>query len=264
MDNQIVEQNEGQENLPSNKPNLLVIALVFLTFLLVVLLASIASYMFGASNKVDQKPNPEIPTPLPTVIEDVEEPARTFEPFIDEDETPSPIPTSIGNPNLKTFTSQSLKVSFDYLEVIPAYPDLKVKVETAGNKIYVYTGTKAEEGQSAEVFKKDKNDTLEQAIRKQFLNGISEKDCFIEDLTSNYKYPAGYKVVDIGFPYDKNSDIPMFAQENKCPQGYTRSNGIAYFLGDSNHPEIYLYLSIGQYGINADNNKMWQDTIRFL
>jgi hypothetical protein len=39
--------------------------------------------------------------------------------------------------------------------------------------------------------------------------------------------------------------------------------GIGYFQADTQHPDRFLFLSIGQYGILAGEDQLWQATIRF-
>lgn len=262
MENNIVTPAPEVNVVPQKTNSPIVKVLILIIFLLVIIFVGVIAYLLR-SNKT------EVPETTPPAI--VKTPAQTIEATLAPTSSASatlPVVTPTSkvntNPNLKTFTSDTLKISFEYLEVQPDYPKEKTKTGISGNKVYLYMGTKPEEGQWVEVFKKDKNDTLKQAISKQFLAGISENDCFVEDVTVNNKFPPSYKVAEITFPYDPNSDIPFFAIEHKCSKGYTRSNGISFFLADSNHPEIFLFFSIGQYGIKADSSKMWQETIRFL
>lgn len=48
-----------------------------------------------------------------------------------------------------------------------------------------------------------------------------------------------------------------------CPQPHTVMGGIGYFQADTQHPDRFLFLSIGQYGILAGEDQLWQATIRF-
>jgi len=109
---------------------------------------------------------------------------------------------------------------------------------------YPYT-----QGQYIEIFQKDAADTLDQTIQKQFLTNISPKDCFVKDTKpDNYTgYPASYVFKTIGFPVDENSDVLCLRRPtNAVP--YTESDGVAYFLGDTKHPKMFLFVSIGQQG----------------
>lgn len=262
MENNIVTPAPEVNVAPQKTNPPIIKILILIIFLLIIIIA----YLLGSSKKEAPISTPTslpIKTPTPT-IEATIAPVSSASVVPKIRPTITPTPKVNTNPNLKIFTSDTLKISFDYLQVQPDYPKEKVSVSVSGNKVYIYMGTKPEEGQWVEVFKKDKNDTLKQAISKQFLSGISENDCFVENVTAKRKYSPEFQVAEITFPYDPNSEIPFFAVEHKCPKGYTRSNGISFFLSDTNHPEIFLFFSIGQYGINADNNQMWQETIRFL
>ena len=117
-----------------------------------------------------------------------------------------------------------------------------------------------------EVFQKNPADSLEQAIKKQFLTGIPETDCFVKTVSDN-KLSSNFTKATIAFPVPTDSDQPFFTFGQKCPETYKETNGISYFLADKDHPSKFLFFSIGQYGINAktgDNTVMWQDTIKFL
>ncbi len=169
-----------------------------------------------------------------------------------------------GIPNQKRYTNPKVGISFIFSTNSLGMP---FDVKEQGNKIYVYdTKYPYTQGQYIEVFQKSPQDTLTQAIQKQFLTNIFANDCFIKDLKLNSSYPASFEEKTLSFPVDQNSDVPAFAQPNKCPTPYAESNGISYFLGDTKHPNIFLFLSIGQQGfpIQENSQKMWQDTIEFL
>lgn len=142
-------------------------------------------------------------------------------------------------------------------------------VKEVGDMIYVYdTKYPYTQGQYVKVFPKNPADTLDQAIQKKFLSAIDPKDCYVApgNTDTGAKFPPTYTVRTLQYPSDPNSDIPAFAQDNKCPAGYAATNGISYFLGDTAHPKVFLFFSIGQYGIGSgsDPDTTWQDTIKFL
>lgn len=276
--NPAVAENVAQANPAINPVNQskpdspLFKILIIVVVVLVIGLVGLVAYVLSANktNVPAATPTPvatpiSTPTlePSPSPVSSASAPPTT-KPVITAVPTVAPTQKVNTNPNLKTFTDNTLGISFDFLEVQPDYPKEKVKTSVSGNKVYVYMGSNPTEGQWVEVFQKDKNDTLAQAIKKKFLQGIPEADCYVTDITAQNKFPPSYQVAQIAFPYDENSDIPFFAVENKCPKGYTLTNGINFFLADTNHPDIFLFFSIGQYGINADNGQMWQSTIRFL
>lgn len=157
------------------------------------------------------------------------------------------------------YISQKLGISF-------SYSSSSASVIEKENKIYVGEKGKEEQGQWVQVFQKDKNESMEDAVKKQFLSGISPSDCFVIPGSRNgNNYPSTYKIVEISFPKDDSSETPWWAKNNKCPVDYSQSNGISYFLEDTNHPSKYVFFSIGQYPIDSeDKTKTWEKTIEFL
>lgn len=144
-----------------------------------------------------------------------------------------------------------------------------VDVKEVGNKIYVYnTKYPYTQGQYIEIFTKTPTDTLDQAIQKQLLVNIPAKDCFVAPASADKEsnFPANFEVRTLKYPVDEKSDVPAFAQTNKCPEPYATTNGLSYFLGDTKHPKVFLFFSIGQFGIEVSTPKKegWQDTIEFL
>lgn len=216
-------------------------------------LVAVGGFLLGQKNDVLQKPAKVAVQAVTTTI------------------TPTPVQeasiTDTGVANQKRYTNPKVGISFVFST--SAFGDDTLDIKEVGNKIYMYdTKYPYTQGQYIEIFQKDAADTLDQTIQKQFLTNISPKDCFVKDTKpDNYTgYPASYVFKTIGFPVDENSDVPMFAQANKCPVPYTESDGVAYFLGDTKHPKMFLFVSIGQQGFPIEKNSqtMWQDTIQFL
>lgn len=183
--------------------------------------------------------------------------------------TPNATPTTptYTNPNVKTFTSIDLGIRFSYLEKQETPGTIGTK--QVGNKVYVYdTKYPADQGQYVEVFTKEKGDTLEAAIGKIFLKDYPPADCFAEkisDPVAKQKTPTSFVFAHITFPANENDGMEeRFAKAEKCPKTYTETNGIAYFLTDTNHPTQFVFFSIGQYAIGGPNNTTWQNTIEFL
>ena len=168
--------------------------------------------------------------------------------------------------NQKRYTNPQAGISF----IFPAsFAGETLDIKEVGNKIYLYdTKYPFTQGQYIEVFQKNPAYTLDQAIQKQFLTNISPKDCFVKDAKPDQgaNFPANYQVKTLGYPVDPNSDLPFFAQPNKCPAQYAETNGMLYFLGDTKHPKIFLFFSIGQqsFPIEGNSQTSWQDTIEFL
>ena len=180
--------------------------------------------------------------------------------------TPSPTPS---NPSVKTFISPDLGISFSYRW---QYSDgSTVDAKEIGDKVYVYaSNTKPLDGQYIQVFKKDPIDTLDEAIAKSILTGYSKTSCIIKDEPDNpsgskLTRPANYTFARMTVPEEGTGDLPtMSAAAEKCPHPYTAIGGLAFFLADSDHPDKFAFISIGQYGLNGDTDKNgWQDTIKF-
>jgi hypothetical protein len=169
-------------------------------------------------------------------------------------------------PGQKLYASPRLGISFTFFDKSNGE---SIDAKEVGNKIYVYFAKYPyTQGQYVEVFDKNSSDALDQAIKKQILVNISSSDCFVKNGNADKaaKFPSTFEVKTLGFPVDPNSDLPAFAQSNKCPIPYAEANGISYFLGDTSHPLKFLFFSIGQFGIGADATGVvtWQDTIKFL
>lgn len=167
----------------------------------------------------------------------------------------------------KLYQSDKLGVQFNYK---PSYFDTTISTKEVGNKIYVYaSNTKAEDGQYLEEFSKEPQDSLELAIKKKFLAGYSESDCFVEKLKNDNGfgnlYPDSYELATISYPLPTDTNLPFFANAEKCPAIYSKTNGINYFVYDKNHADKYLFVSVGQYAIDSGiEGKVWQHTIRFI
>ncbi len=212
-------------------------------------------------------PEPEEPTtpavtdlPTPTTTQSAS-PTATAAPTLAATPPVSASPKLQSNPNGQTYTSRQLGVHFFLAD--SAEGSGAIKVQEQGSKLSVYPGSmKPQDGQSIERFEKSPADTLEQAIKKRFLSGISPSDCFVR---INPKKPSPtITKATIGYPVPTNAEGPYFDYGQVCPENYKESNGMAYFLEDSRYPDRFYYVSIGQYGIPAQNNKpdsAWQDSL---
>ncbi len=224
------------------------VVLVILGLVVISLIAG-GAYLVGRTS-INKEPLPAISEPQP--IKQVS-PTTII----------SSAPEVKSYPGTKEYISQKLKIAFNYL---PKVDGTIFQIKEVGDKVYIGISTaKAEDGQFVQVFSKDPQDSLEEAIKKKFLSGKSEKDCFVVDAPAPFKnYPANYQAVVISFPEPTNNDDPWWNGTEKCSADYAQANGIRYFLGDSLHPDKLLFFSIGQYSIDAGPNLTWQDTIRFL
>lgn len=242
---------------PQQSSNLI---LIISGIILAILVIAASGYIFmnKKNNTTSLKPTPtkiiEVsPTQIPTVT-----PLTTS--------SSASLIKDTGVPNQKRYTNSKYKFTFIFPTKIS---EENMEIKEIDNKIYIYNPKYSyTTGQYIEVFQKTPTDTLDQAIQKQLLAGISPKDCFVKDTKPDTAaaFPATYQVKTLGYPVDQNSDVPGFAQSNKCPSPYQESNGLSYFLGDTKHPNVYLFFSIGQQSFMVDpkSNKPWHDTIEFL
>ncbi len=163
------------------------------------------------------------------------------------------------DPNEKTYTSAKLGITFSYYKNSNGQ---SVKVSESGDKISV-------NDQSVEVFSKDPADTLKEAIQKRFLAGYSPGDCFVAPLQvapgANPPMPSNFVTAIIDYPPPTSPDKPFWYNSDKCPTNYSATNGISYFAMDENHPDRFMFFSIGQYFIDGNaSGTPWQETIKVL
>ncbi|KKS26228.1 MAG: hypothetical protein UU87_C0003G0148 [Parcubacteria group bacterium GW2011_GWA2_42_11] len=164
------------------------------------------------------------------------------------------------------YLDKDLGIAFCYPKMLA---DKQVQILKEGNNIYV--GGK--NGQYLKVLSKDPNLSAEEGIGKAILTGYPAEDCFINNRTNEQyikdNFPNGYYYISpVDYPNIAKGDEPFWIGSGKCPNEYAKTNGIRYFLGDENHPDKFLFFSIGQYGIPLDENnndsKLWQSTVRFI
>ncbi len=212
--------------------------------------------LVGGAYYLGQK---QSPTPASPVV-----PAPTIPPIPIRMVVP-PVETPT-DPNVKVFTSSDLGVSFNYLE---KQNGEVFGAKQIGSKVYVYqTKFPVTQGQYIEVFSKTSGDDLKTAIEKKFLANYSKNDCFAE-ITKNpvagQTVPATFVLAQIAVPTSPNDGMEQLsAKWDKCPSPYTATNGIAYFATDTQHPDKFVFFSIGQYAIDAGPSLPWQSTLKFL
>lgn len=172
--------------------------------------------------------------------------------------------------NTKVYYSEKLGVGFTY-NPEPA-KNTTVTVTEKNNTIYVHTSEqKPEEGQYIEVFTKDAQDTFTQALEKEFLTDYDSADCFVKLYDTNEQELSDYQSAGISYPPTTNENAPAWENGEKCPQPYTETNGISYFLINPDVPTTYIFASIGQYSITSDGNTKtaseavnWSHSIRII
>lgn len=176
----------------------------------------------------------------------------------------------MSQPSTILFTSSRLGISFSH---ISAQGGDAIATREVGDTIYVYdTKLPYLQGQYVQVFVKDPQDTLEQAITQIVLKGFNLHDCPIGPARVALSYPATYKLASIRYAVshpDPNGGWPI-VDETKCPKGFTElpDAGIAYFLVDTQHPAklffFYIGLSAIQASADSSNSLLWQETLKAL
>ena len=155
----------------------------------------------------------------------------------------------------KLYESKKLRVRFTYPEINFGLP---VHVKEVGNKIFVYVGDQPyDEGQWLEVFTKEPNFSLAQAVNTQFLSSHADKSCKVmpSEEEKHLKNPTHYESVFVFADKDEPTD---------CPYGFW--GGANYFLMDKRFLDRFLYVNIGQYAICGSNEdcQPWQYSIEFI
>ncbi len=174
-------------------------------------------------------------------------------------------------PGQKRYTSYKLGISFLYMS---SHDNDQVGVKEVGDTVYVYPMTlnlDYTKGQYVKVFTKISSETLSQAIKKQFLSSFSDS-CYVKSPANRIAtaYPGSYQTASVWYKNTDGTDAVIGPGEElavvktDCDLNLMPVGGIVYFLEDTAHPTVFVLFSIGQYGINADDKRSWQDTIEFL
>jgi hypothetical protein len=251
---EVIKENqpsEPQKDSYVKLPKWLVAVAVLLLVIVVAVGMLVAGIMLGKNQNVGVLKTVSVatPTPIATLAPTISPVAKSIPQF--------PVST---NPNLVRFTSEKLGVSFTYLK---SQNGQTVSTKEIDDKVYVYAdNTNPTNGQYLEVMPKDKNQTLEQAIKFLILNGYSTSDCPIQPATQYV--PAGFEALEIVVPFNQNdTQDQIVAKSEKCPTTFTAMGGMAYFVENPNYPDKMIFLSIGQYLINSEgNNQGWQNTLQ--
>lgn len=170
---------------------------------------------------------------------------------------------TLSDPNLNTYKSPKLGVSFNYLaktgnqEIFVTEEQNKICVSYEKNDV----GCKI--GQFVEVFEKKENESLINTIKTMFLQGKDPVKCFV--ITTDTKNdPQTFLKAEISYPRGEDDGMQEMQESSSyCSAEYSQTNGIRYFLADQSHPDKFVFFSIGQYYIPANDQKNWQDTIKF-
>jgi hypothetical protein len=158
---------------------------------------------------------------------------------------------------LKTYVSTKLGLTFQVHQ--------SAEIIERGNRILVG----GEEGQYLEVYTKNPNQSLIDAVRS--VDGPLDK-CrlvynrgFTTDVNGRKAYPETYEFFEVfsnEADWDRVASMDP-AQEPLCQAKFMALNGERFYLADTAHPEKYLRVEIGQYSIPAGEELDWENTIRF-
>ena len=190
----------------------------------------------------------------------------------------TPLPTPAPH---TTFTSNNLGISFTYLTQVSGRQNFFTR--EIGNTVYLYynvatnqpfSGTDAEflqtipgHGYSVEVFSKDPQQSLRDAIKQQFLTGYAESNCFVN--TARYGHPRAdesYQTAIIDFPHKPGqSRKQLETLVAKCPKYIQSFDSVRYFMKDPKYPGKLLFITIGQGNIPSGvDGGTWDRTIKVL
>jgi hypothetical protein len=199
--------------------------------------------------QIAQSPNPE------TIDLTNPQSSPTQKPYIED--------TNISGQ--KKYVNPELGISFLYLEYDYDGKN-KISTKQISNKIYVYADAYTyDSGQYLEMFQKNPNISLEETLKKTFLENYSTIDCTVVTETTPSSYPTSYIQANIKVPGEFTDLEDMSIKWQKCPKTYVQTNGMSFFLMDQNYSDKFAFFSIGQYGIATNkDDTLWQDTVEFL
>ena len=166
----------------------------------------------------------------------------------------------------ESISSEKLGIKVSYY----SNPENKTGSKIEDNRIYFYMNgpinvNDYKSGQYLEEFTKETNSSLQSAIETKFLQNIKKDKCFVRVIEDT----IGYQKAIIDYPDTPCSDgSPSFAC-SACPAGYSRTNGISYFMYYKNQPKVFFYFSIGQYSLMMGDSKAtssleWFNNIEFV
>lgn len=243
-------------NVPIEKKKVNVLVPIIIT--LVIIIVSVPAFYF-LSKRGTTSQTSQITSPTPTAAAPTEAPIN-LSPTIENTDIPGQI----------KFTSNKFKASFLVMKNVG---DQETAVTEVDNKIYVYPSNYTfDQGQSVEFFEKSPTSSLEDAIADTILSGYSKENCLVKTpgtTDTAVNYPASYVIASISpnIEFTDLGEVSDFVSRN-CPIDYTATNWIGYFLMDKEHPDKFVFFSIGQYVINANadfqNPQAWEDTFRFV
>lgn len=169
--------------------------------------------------------------------------------------------------DVRLFKSTTLGITFRYSQ---KEDQQLFDAKEIGDKIFIFmTQMPPENGQWVQVYRKSADTSLEDAIKTQVLKGFSLSDCIVTIVNDPNQGVMGTELPGTTFAMIKLPILPdddmAVAQTKaaKCPQPYSAFGGIAYFMAFEDIPDRFVFFSIGQYMIPAEQDIPWQTTLRF-
>ncbi len=171
------------------------------------------------------------------------------------------------NSTTQRYVSESYGVAFNYSPSDVTFNGTYNPPLEKDDRIYVGGSN----GQWVQVFSKDPNQSIEDAIRVRFLSGIDSKVCYVQKASYQDQIKApNVSAFTISYPINTEGEDPWWLYADKCGV-YATTNGISYFYYNSLFPDRFYYFSIGQYAILSgltdtltDNVLTWQQTFTVL
>jgi hypothetical protein len=120
-------------------------------------------------------------------------------------------------------------------------------------------------GHKLEVFEKQPDVALADAIKEKTLRDIPEEDCFVTAFPKE-NAPNGFEYAQISYPPSSDPDSSDFdsPEARRCPDQYRVTDGVRYFVTASNRPDKYAFLDLAEDAIPAGRDGLsWQDTLQF-
>ena len=161
---------------------------VFLTVVLTIFLITLAGgvgYLFYQNQQLKNQA-------YRVSSEDTSSSEITATPTLEPTTPADPYTENTTTPGQKKYVNPELGVSFFYLTVDPQDKKTTFTTKEMGNKIYLFpVGSSYETGQYIEVFEKESNQTLKQALETTFLENYSTEKCLasVEQLPTTYPTP---------------------------------------------------------------------------
>lgn len=188
-----------------------------------------------------------------------------------------PLPTPTPFPHT-TYTSSKLGISFTYKPLIYRQ---KFFIKEIGNTVYIYrdhlnqefTGsddeflkTKIPQSYSVTVYNKNPRQSLQDAIKEQFLSGYDQNNCFIKPTRVGHpRLDQAYQTAVIAYSRNlANTRTEADALIAKCPKEVVGFM-VRYFMMDPKHPNKLLFVDLRQDGIPSGiKGFSWDETITIL